>query len=71
LKEMEANNVQPNSFVFSRILANYRDRGEWQKSFQVLKEMESSGVLPESARIVLKEMEANNVQPNSLYLVGY
>ena len=47
LKEMEGSNVQPSSFLFSRILASYRDRGEWQRSFQVLKEMKSSGIRPD------------------------
>ncbi|KAL4638420.1 hypothetical protein ACB092_03G145700 [Castanea dentata] len=44
---MEGSNVQPSSFLFSRILASYRDGGEWQRSFQVLKEMKSSGIRPD------------------------
>ncbi|KAF3973503.1 hypothetical protein CMV_003080 [Castanea mollissima] len=47
LKEMEGSNVQPSLFLFSRILASYRDRGEWQRSFQVLNEMKSSGIRPD------------------------
>ncbi|GMN60658.1 hypothetical protein TIFTF001_029750 [Ficus carica] len=30
-----------------KILASYRDRGVWQKTFQVLREMKSSGVNPD------------------------
>ena len=44
---MEADGVKPSSYVFSRILAGFRDRGDWQKAFAVLREMQASGVRPD------------------------
>ena len=39
--------MRPSSYVFSRILAGFRDRADWQKSFAVLREMRSVGVNPD------------------------